>query len=186
MNFLQKSKRAVKQHYSMKIPLATVLCILFGLLSQAHASETAEDFDGRTYILVPQAKNWQMAKRDAEARGGHLVAISSAAEQRFIEQLIDKAMGREVLPVWIGLTDEEGEGIWKWVNGETLSYTNWQRHQPSNSNNITPEHYCVIWHSNAQSPLPNGYRGAKKGEWNDVAGDNNLPYIIEFDSIRER
>jgi len=95
----------------MKIPLATVLCILFGLLSQAHASETAEDFDGRTYILVPQAKNWQMAKRDAEARGGHLVAISSAAEQRFIEQLIDKAMGREVLPVWIGLTDEEGEGI---------------------------------------------------------------------------
>lgn len=185
MNFLQKSKRVVEARFPMKTPLPALLCFLFGLLSPLCASETAEDFDGHTYILVPQAKNWQMAKRDAEARGGHLVVISSAAEQRSIEKLIDKAMGREVLPVWIGLTDEEGEGIWKWVNGEPLTYTNWQRYQPTNSNGITPENYCVIWHSNAQSPLPNGYRGAKRGEWNDVAGDNVLPYIIEFDSIKE-
>ena len=158
---------------------------LVSLTLHANASETSEVYEGHTYVLVPQGKNWQMAKRDAEMRGGHLVVISSKSEQQFIEKLIDKAMGRESLPVWIGLTDEEGEGIWKWVNGEPLTYTNWQRHQPSNSNNITPENYCVIWHSNAQSPLPNGYRGAKRGEWNDVAGDNVLPYIIEFDSIKE-
>ena len=149
----------------------------------ANASETSENYEGHTYVLIPQGKNWQMAKRDAEARGGHLAVISSAPEQRFIEKLIDKAMGRGVSPVWIGLTDEEGEGIWKWVNGEPLTYTNWQRRQPSNDNGITEENYCVIWHSNAQSPPPDGYRGARKGEWNDVAGDNVLPYIIEFDSI---
>jgi hypothetical protein len=159
------------------VPLVLFLCCA---TLHVYAAETFEDFDGHTYILVPQAKNWQMAKRDAEARGGHLVVISSAAEQRFIEQLIDKAMKRYLLPVWIGFTDEEGEGAWKWVNGEPVSYTNWQRGEPSNSNGITVENYCVIWHSN------HGYLGAKKGEWNDVAGDDNLPYIIEFDSIKER
>jgi hypothetical protein len=164
----------------MKTHLPALLCFLFGLLSPLYASETSEDFEGHTYILVPQAKNWQMAKRDAEARGGHLVVISSAAEQRFIEQLIDKAMGGDLLPVWIGFTDEEGEGIWKWVNGEPVSYTNWQRGEPSNNNGTTAENYCVILHSN------DGYLGANKKEWHDFAGDVNLPYIIEFDSIKER
>jgi hypothetical protein len=162
--------------------IISALSLGFSILTKA--AEVTSAYDGHTYVLVPLAKNWQMAKRDAEARGGYLVEISSLAEQRFIEQFIDQAMGRNQLPVWIGLTDEEGEGIWKWSNGKPLIFTNWQKNQPSNANGITPENYCVIWHSNAQSPAPNGYRGAKKGQWNDVAGDNNLPYIIEFDNLK--
>jgi hypothetical protein len=150
----------------------------------ALSSEKSAVHDSHSYSFIPQQKNWQMARRDAEARGGYLVEISSKAEQLFIEQLIDQSIGRSLSPVWIGLTDEEGEGIWKWSNGQPVVFTNWQRFQPSNTNSITPENYCVIWHSNAQSPHPNGYKGAKKGQWNDIAGDNLMPYIIEFDAIR--
>ena len=171
----------------MKLILLAIIAAIAFIKPQANAAETSEVFEGHTYVFVPreQGKNWQMAKRDAQERGGHLVVISSKAEQQFVEKLINKAMKNLPWPVWIGLTDEEGEGVWKWVTGEALTYTNWQRYQPSNSNSITPENYCVIWHSDKQSPPPNGYRGAKKGEWNDIAGDNVMPYIIEYDFVKK-
>ena len=33
---------------------------------------------------------------------------------------------------WIGLTDKDAEGNWKWVSGETSSYRNWSGPQPDN------------------------------------------------------
>lgn len=36
---------------------------------------------------------------------------------------------------WIGATDEITEGEFKWVTGETFSYTNWISGQPNNSGN---------------------------------------------------
>jgi len=165
------------------ILLAAFTAALFSPCINAapQVNELSADYGGHRYILVLQRKNWQMAKRDAEARGGHLVEIASANEQKFVEQLIDKGMRQAAFPVWIGLSDEESEGTWKWVSDAAVVYQNWQRGQPTNDNGITPENYCVIWHSNAQSPRPNGYSGARKGQWNDVAGDNNLPYLVELD-----
>jgi hypothetical protein len=156
------------------VPFILINLLLGGILTAAEKSRDA--FQGHSYLLAPQKKNWQMAKRDAEGQGGYLVVINSNEEQQFLEKLLSEALRKENYkdPVWIGLTDEENEGAWKWVNGETLKFTNWQKNQPSNANGITPENYCVIWNSVSN--------GSKKGQWNDIAGDNTMRYLIEWDS----
>ena len=57
-----------------------------------------------------------------------LVNIGSADENDFIEKNI---LGGN-LDYWIGLTDSETEGNWKWANGATLTgYNNWASYQPN-------------------------------------------------------
>ena len=65
-----------------RILLAMFAAIAF-IKPQANEAETSEVFEGHTYVFVPQeqGKNWQMAKRDALERGGHLVAISSKSSE---------------------------------------------------------------------------------------------------------
>ena len=157
------------------VPFILINLLFGGIL--ASAEKNRDTFQGHSYLLAPLKKNWQMAKRDAESLGGYLVVINSSEEQAFIEKILTEALRKENYkePVWIGLSDEENEGVWKWVNGETLKFTYWQKNQPSNANGITPENYCVIW--NAVS------NGSKKGQWNDIAGDNIMRYVIEWDSI---
>jgi len=157
------------------VPFILINLLLGGILTAAEKNRDV--FQGHSYLLAPQKKNWQMAKRDAEQLGGYLVVINSSEEQAFIEKILSEALRKENYkePVWIGLSDEKNEGVWRWVNGETSKFTNWQKNQPSNANGITPENYCVIW--NAVS------NGSKKGQWNDIAGDNVMRYVIEWDSI---
>ena len=143
---------------------------------QGHLSPTYS-FLGHTYELSSQKKNWQMAKRDANKRDGHLVVINSSEEQKFIEKILADAEKTQNFsePVWIGFTDERSEGDWKWVNGDKVAFTFWPPQQPSNTNGITPENYAVLW------PRKETQFTCDKYQWNDVAGDNQLRYLIEYD-----
>ena len=78
---------------------------------------------GHWYQFVACAKTWTDAKTFAENHGGHLVTITSEAENQF---LVDNGNTYS----WIGFTDEAEEGNWQWVTRETVSYTNWGRQQP--------------------------------------------------------
>ena len=154
-----------------------VLCVL---LSHRVFAEDAQEtpkyyLNGHTYELSEQRKNWNMAKRDAVKRDGHLVAINSPEEQKLLEKILDEAKKRENFceAVWIGFSDEKKEGTWKWVNGDKATFTFWAKNQPSNANGVTPENYAVIWQPNDNI--------AEKGQWNDLAGDCQLRYLIEYD-----
>lgn len=116
---------------------------------------------------------WEKAKSYCEALGGHLMTITSKKEQEIVSKLGLKAKTN----YWLGATDEEEEGTWKWVTGEKWSYTLWGDNEPDNSQKNThiDENYlqmCVDW----------DYK------WNDSDNtqDNtaDIGFICEWDSFK--
>jgi len=99
---------------------------------------------------------WTNARAACDNMGGHLVTITSAAENTFVFNTWPSG--------WIGFTDEVTEGQWRWVTGETVTYTNWNGGEPNNAGN---EDYAQF---------------VSGGRWNDLP-NTSLPYVLEFEYI---
>jgi subtilisin-like proprotein convertase family protein len=111
--------------------------------------------DGHTYFVSTTPLSWQNANAAAASLGGHLVTISSLAENNFVRQAATTL-------TWLGATTGEIiPEVWAWTNNEPFGYTNWAANEPSGN-----EHYLMMY--------PNG-------TWNDFIGSNTLQYIVEFD-----
>ncbi|XP_056435270.1 C-type lectin domain family 17, member A-like [Gadus chalcogrammus] len=110
-------------------------------------------FENACYHHSDQKKSWNNGRNDCIKKGGDLVVIDSSQEQYEGD-------------FWIGLTDLEQEGTWKWVDGAPLILSNWEEKQPDNGNKIAKygEEDC------AQNRRPT---------WNDVSCDTNLQWICE-------
>lgn len=80
---------------------------------------------GNSYYYSQDAlSNYTVAKNNANAAGGHLASITSAAEKNAVA-----ASG--VNFSWIGGGDYEAEGTWKWDNCENFGYYNWCPGEPN-------------------------------------------------------
>lgn len=116
-----------------------------------------QNYNGHSYYRSTGNAFWLTAKANCEAMGGHLVTVTTSAENSFIFNLWPSG--------WIGLTDEVNEGVWRWVTGETYSYTSWNPGEPNNAGN---EDYVQFVGS---------------GRWNDLPNNQSLPYVLEFEYI---
>jgi hypothetical protein len=115
------------------------------------------NYNGHSYYRSTGSMTWTAAKAACENMGGHLVTVTTAAENSFIFGLWPNG--------WIGLTDELVEGQWRWVTGETFSWSNWNGGEPNNAGN---EDYIQF---------------VGGGKWNDLPNNVSLPYVIEFNYI---
>jgi hypothetical protein len=77
----------------------------------------------RRYKFVPGTITWPAAKAAAEAQGGHLVTITSQAEQDLILSL------NITNNFWIGL--KRSDKGWGWITGEPVTFTLWAPGQPA-------------------------------------------------------
>ncbi|MBN1418954.1 MAG: hypothetical protein JXP34_09270 [Planctomycetes bacterium] len=105
-----------------------VLVPLLALLAGPVRSDSAwRDFEGHRYRLTPAPMDWETAEKYAQKLGGHLAAVNTAAEQRW---LVATFRGHGSL--WIGFTDKKNEGTWRWTTGEPVTYTHWGDGEPNN------------------------------------------------------
>ncbi|KAK6324625.1 hypothetical protein J4Q44_G00039670, partial [Coregonus suidteri] len=117
-------------------------------------------FDCSCYFLSTEEKTWEESRQDCLKRGADLVIINSKEEQEFICNLKKR--------VWIGLTDRETEGTWKWVDGTTLTTEYWYDKQPDNAGPTGDEDCAEIYKY---------WRPLKA--WNDISCDSKLNWICE-------
>jgi len=113
-------------------------------------------FGGHTYFRSTTSSSWAAANTSATNSGGHLLTISSAAENNFF-----LGLGQH----WMGFTDQLVEGVWVWVNNEPVVYTNWDEDEPNNLGG-NQDFGLINWTTSNQ--------------WDDQ-GTSNLPHILEFD-----
>ncbi|XP_071779401.2 CD209 antigen-like protein C isoform X1 [Centroberyx gerrardi] len=88
-----------------------------------HAQQGWLYFNHSLYYVSSTRNTWKGSREDCRQRGADLVIINSREEQDFTRQF--KKL------IWIGLTDSETEGIWKWVDGSTLTTRYWGPGEPN-------------------------------------------------------
>ncbi|XP_037388531.1 CD209 antigen-like protein C isoform X1 [Pygocentrus nattereri] len=87
------------------------------------------------YYISTETKTWKKSREDCRERGADLLIINSREEQDFIEKF--RRRGQKA---WIGLTDSETEGVWKWVDGSALTTKFWRSGEPNSSG----DEDCVV------------------------------------------
>ena len=89
-------------------------------------------------------KTWSGAEAHCQAEGGHLASVVLDKSQLEVAAAAEAGGW-----VWLGGTDQEEEGVWRWSDGSTWNYTRWS---PESSDG-TPEygskgasHNCAVIH----------------------------------------
>ena len=122
------------------LSLLLTLLLIFGMLAvvPVHAEDYSVDerpekddpasspyeFNGHVYQVYDVNINCIAAKMLCENRGGYLACVTSAEEQAFLADLLETTTYLEN-DYFIGGTDDEEEGVWRWMNGEDWDFTAW-------------------------------------------------------------
>lgn len=143
-------------------------------------------YGGHMYVLCqdPEGVTWQQAKDFAKTletwrygTGAYLVVITSAEENKRLYDMIKDVddddtwtmqdWGSGIGP-WIGLYKKNG--VWKWVTGAQVKYTNWQPGEPNNA--YGNENYAAFA----------GKESLKGSRWDDIQNSvRTNSFIVEID-----
>ena len=138
---------------------------------------------------MPEGITWDDANTQANAEGGHLVTITSAAENQFVYNLVagdDRYWTVEPTKngegPWLGGYQPSGSpepaGGWTWVTGEPFSYTNWHAGEPNNGGGLGYVEDNLVFF---------GPMTLKSPAWNDCRSDFNAKgYIVEFNEVNTK
>lgn len=159
------------------------LCLLVTAIGTCGATPVEWSVDqggnGHWYeaVLVSEGITWADSKVAAEQAGGYLATIANDAENNFVFSLIMdrpefwQQVGPWVNGPWLGGYQDRNDpsysepiGGWKWVTGETWSYTNWMSGEPSGTDQDYL-HFCgygeisQTWDDAGASYVFQPYRG---------------------------
>jgi hypothetical protein len=115
------------------------------------------EYEGHRYKVFYEQLPWAEARRRCEELGGHLAYVEDGLEQSYVAGIPHRPQA------WLGGTDQQQEGQWRWLNGAPLEYTRWNTGRPDNQKGN--ENYLCMTGS---------------GAWDDEAGHVPLGYICEW------
>ncbi len=137
------------------------------------AGPVSNPANGHTYYLLAPT-NWPAAEAAAVSLGGHLVTINDAEENTWVFNNFSTFGGGDH-PLWIGLTDQETEGEWRWISGERATYRNWAPGEPNSGGGFFPdEDHVLMWNPSSDHP---------PGSWTDSPSNQVWAAVVEVDSV---
>lgn len=144
-------------------------------------------FNGHLYLAVlTWGRTWTDAKSMAEKAGGHLVSITSRAENDFVfnlfkndERFLVSVPDGQRFGPFIGLhqpdRSREPRGGWEWVTGEPVGFEFWSRGQP---NNYDGRAHYGIFHTYGSMQPSNDQRAIR---WDDHSVSGSPAFIMEVE-----
>lgn len=129
-------------------------------------------YDGKTYEVVKEQKNWSNAAACAVERNGYLVEINDPNEQEAVYDAIINgagvsttytsiANGGGIAYVWIGASDQQTEGTWIWDGNNDNTGTNFWVGEGANgvNNGVAVDENYYNWGgtSNGTANEPDNY-----------------------------
>lgn len=156
---MQKLKKAILLILTSIFTVAAIPTIEAGA-STISIPSSARQYRGHYYKVYKETVTWDKAQQRCEAKGGHLVTMTSAGEATFVESLTGKYKN-----YWIGV--QKINGKWKWVTGEKFSY------------------HLFVESGSEYEPcayLTNGYWEVNSSDWIIGGGAEVSYYICEWDT----
>lgn len=160
----------------------------------------AKYFGGHEYFFVDKPMTWMQAREFAKRMHGDLVIINTPEENDFVmtnalklfKEFVESYNvvsppsndGGSSAYVWLGGSDAEIEGKWYWVDGTPISlrggtgYSNWGSVEPDDFH-PGQDHLAMglmSWPNPIYGISPYGI----VGQWNDINGNNLMPFVVEF------
>ncbi|XP_060744781.1 CD209 antigen-like protein C [Tachysurus vachellii] len=83
-------------------------------------------FSSSVYYISHDEMNWADSREYCKRKGADLMIINNKEEQEFIKTYLGNRHA------WIGLSDTDAEGRWKWVDTTRLTTAYWQSGEPNN------------------------------------------------------
>ncbi|NXE05186.1 MRC1 protein, partial [Lophotis ruficrista] len=81
------------------------------------------------YLVGHTSVTFSEAKKTCERSNGYLTSVGDRYEQAYLTSLVGLSSEKYF---WIGLSDMEEQGMFKWTTGEGVLYTNWNAAMPGN------------------------------------------------------
>lgn len=153
--------------------------------TETAADEVTEDvseiasskFKGHEYTLFDGPLSWSEAEDYCTEHGGHLASANSAPEQKHLVEFSQKTTRSNI---WIG-GYLDTDGSWKWTDGTSFRYENWDDQQPDNFEN---KETCIRF---TNKDVQYTEWTAHQGKWNDTANDGDRDAKLEdFAFIMEK
>ncbi|XP_046698937.1 CD209 antigen-like protein E isoform X2 [Silurus meridionalis] len=113
-------------------------------------------FKSSFYYVSNEKKSWEESRQDCRDKGADLNIINSRDEQDAISKHISSNG-----PVWIGLSDRDKEGEWKWVDASPLTIKFWGQWEP----NGKEKENCVEVYKTSNSIVWNDKQCSEKRNW---------------------
>lgn len=124
-----------------------------GQFRETSVPKDAVEFNGHYYYIYSEKlDHFEDVVRFCSEREGYPATITSEEENAFLHEYL---RGSGYDHVFVGCSDAEQDGVWKWSNGEPFVYEKWNEGEPNND--LGGEDNVAI------------YRILEAGGWNDLS-----------------
>ena len=111
----------------------------------------------KCWKLFTDQKNYLDSLLACNVEGATLASVTNETEQNAMFLMAGSGA------TWTGLSDILDEGVYSWMDGSLLDYTNWNNGQP---NNRDGNQHCV-------------YMRGSDGKWDDIVCKRKEPFICQ-------